>query len=340
MLVTNGLASNVHLQNIQIINCKISSYGWDGIFITGTVGFAGYADVLVQGCEVSGCCNVAAQQNAGFGIGTAGINVGSPITGYGVQNGASFNNVVIFNCYAHNNTGVSDTNWTGSGIFCGQCSNALIGNCIAANNASAAGGSVGIWLADTINSVIDGCESYGTGTATNVDGDGFDLDGGCSHCTIQNCYSHGNAGAGYQVYSYSDGTVTASDSCSVINCISNGDGIGTSNGHPCGINLSEDATQTNVLIAGNTVYCSVSTAAAMWVRGSGASFTGLIAGNKFIVTGSQQMVHNTTGPANMILNGNNYYGTAKFLWNNSTYTSLTAWRTAFPAQEASALVTS
>jgi hypothetical protein len=344
ILFSNGLAGNVHLQNVQVIGCSVTGYGRNGIYVTGSAGIAGYDDVWIEGCTVSGCCTVAFG-----GLGTTGIGIYSPVTGYGISSkGASFNNVVILNCISHDNVGAVDTNWTGSGIFCGECNNALISNCLAYNNGATAGGAVGgpvgIWLADATFSSIDGCEVYNQQTNNNLDGDGFDLDGGCSHCTIKNSYSHGCMGAGYSVYSYTDGTVTASDTCAVINCISVGDGTNATANHPCGINLSADAPQTNVLIARNTVYCSVSTAPAMWVRqgAGGGTFTATITGNSFIVTGSQQMVHSASSPAptSVILNGNNYYGAARFLWNNTTYTSLTAWRTAFPAQEPAALVTS
>jgi len=45
------------------------------------------------------------------------------------------------------------------------------------------------------------CESYRNRTQA-ADGEGFDLDGGCTGCVLQYNYSHDNAGAGYLVYTY------------------------------------------------------------------------------------------------------------------------------------------
>jgi hypothetical protein len=48
------------------------------------------------------------------------------------------------------------------------------------------------------------CEAYNTLTASHKDGNGFIIDGGCTHCTIEYCYSHNNAGAGYQLTQYNN----------------------------------------------------------------------------------------------------------------------------------------
>ena len=344
ILFTNGLASNVHLQNIQVIGCVVSGYGQNGIAVTGTAGFAGYDDVLIQGCTTSGCCTVATGGN-----GVSGIYF-IALTAYGINSAgtnAAFCNVVIANCISHDNVGTLDTNWSGSGIFVAEALNALITNCLAyANGTSAAGaqgGAVGIWFSDCVECVIDGCESYGTGSTAHIDGDGFDLDGGCFHCTIQNCYSHENAGAGFQIYCYNDGTVTTSDHCSVLNCVSINDGTDAVNrptGNSSGIMIGSEttATQTNVRVAGNHVYQSN---AGAWCVACyhDTSVTGIVTGNSFVVVGALVHVHNVTAPAALIFNGNDYYGTLNVLWNNTTFTSLTAWRAAFPAQEPSALVT-
>ena len=37
-----------------------------------------------------------------------------------------------------------------------------------------------------------------------MDGDGFDFDGGCTHCLMQYNYSHDNQAAGFLVYTYKD----------------------------------------------------------------------------------------------------------------------------------------
>jgi len=51
---------------------------------------------------------------------------------------------------------------------------------------------------------IQQCESYRNRTGTAADGDGFDLDGGCTGCILQYNYSHDNDGAGILVYTYAN----------------------------------------------------------------------------------------------------------------------------------------
>lgn len=48
---------------------------------------------------------------------------------------------------------------------------------------------------------IQYCESFGNRTQAS-DGDGFDLDGGCTNCVLQGNYAHDNDGAGILVYTY------------------------------------------------------------------------------------------------------------------------------------------
>lgn len=111
-----------------------------------------------------------------------------------------FTNVLIKNTISHNNPGAKGVSpHSGSGIVVAGANNAIIEHCIAYKNGinnNNAGGPIGIWFWDCINSKIQYCESYNNET-TNGDGGGFDLDGGCSNCIIQYCYSHNNAGAGY-----------------------------------------------------------------------------------------------------------------------------------------------
>jgi hypothetical protein len=80
--------------------------------------------------------------------------------------------------------------------------------CVAYENGAlcddAPGGPCGIWTAVANRVTIQYCESYRNRTGTAADGDGFDLDGGCTQCILQYNYSHDNDGAGILVYTYAN----------------------------------------------------------------------------------------------------------------------------------------
>ena len=75
----NTLAANVHLRGIAVINCSVSGFGQNGIFVQGSAGSAGYDDVLTRGCVAFNCTTISTAGN-----GSAGILVVS-YTGYGRQ---------------------------------------------------------------------------------------------------------------------------------------------------------------------------------------------------------------------------------------------------------------
>ncbi len=64
------------------------------------------------------------------------------------------------------------------------------------------GRSVRHWAASCHRVTIQECEAYANHTGNGLDGDGFDLDGGCTECVLQYDVSHDNDGAGFLVYTY------------------------------------------------------------------------------------------------------------------------------------------
>jgi hypothetical protein len=65
---------------------------------------------------------------------------------------------------------------------------------------------VAIWYAWTSDSVIQDCEAWDNHpSGGSADGGGFDLDGGCTRCVLQNNYSHHNEGAGYLLCTWDPG---------------------------------------------------------------------------------------------------------------------------------------
>ncbi|MCB0854732.1 MAG: T9SS type A sorting domain-containing protein, partial [Bacteroidetes bacterium] len=96
---------------------------------------------------------------------------------------------------------------TGNGIVVGNTDSVLIEFCEAyengKDNSFHGGGPVGIWLWDCNQSIIQFSESHHNHTNSKTDGGGFDLDGGCTNCSLQYNYSHNNDGAGYLIAEYS-----------------------------------------------------------------------------------------------------------------------------------------
>lgn len=87
----------------------------------------------------------------------------------------------------------------------------LVQDCSAACNGrlntNPGGGPVGIWAWDSREVTIEHCISSANCSCAN-DGGGFDLDGGCVNCVIQDCASMDNWGPGYLVSSYPQSAVT------------------------------------------------------------------------------------------------------------------------------------
>lgn len=328
VIFDNNLASNVHLQNIQVLGCDVSGYGLDGIFITGSNGTAGYDNVLIDRCTITGTCSVA---NSGHG--TAGILVHSN-TGYGSgSTSPSFKNVVISNCLAKSNLGTTDTNWTGSGIAVFQTRNGLVINCTADSNgggsiSSGGGGPAGIWTADndTVNIVASVSKNNASGNAE--DGGGFGTDGGSLNCTISDCLSINNAAAGYQIFSYNDGVLTTpNDGTAIINCVSIGDGAAAANNTPCALRIGQGtAVLTNVRVSGCNFYQTVSTAYGAYIDSTVA--TGNITDNSFIHVAGISVVFASGNPSSLTLSGNRYSASAAgatISWNGTSYSDVQQW---------------
>jgi len=190
-----GSSTTIACTDINLINLKINGYaGGSGIGIWSYAATSTISNILIEGCEISGCCN---------GIWATLAETGNTNT---------YTGITVRNCKAYNNFGVYNysDNWSGSGIVLAGCNNSLIEECEAYgngwSNGSGFGGPHGIWMAECSNCVIRNCESHHNGTGTvgarRLDGGGFDIDGGCQNCVVEYCYSHDNAGCGYALFEY------------------------------------------------------------------------------------------------------------------------------------------
>lgn len=192
----NDLPQSDKRKHIRIQRVLAKSFHQDGIYVGGQAtdkSQSGYEDVRIEYCEVS--------DNQYHGIFITGI--------WDYQTTEYANkNVYIGHCKASNNPGdpLFYDNHSGSGIEVDNVEDALVEYCEAYRNGflcnSAAGGPVGIWFHSTNRGVIQYCSAIFNRSGTGLDGAGFDLDGGCTHCTIQYCYARDNDGAGILVWNY------------------------------------------------------------------------------------------------------------------------------------------
>lgn len=208
----NTLPGNKRLKHVRIRNIEAHGFGREllkpksvpegyqvpqgaGILLAGNASDgskSGFEDVEISGCE----CH----DNAYYGI---------LITGYWNARATRYANanVRIVGCRVFENPGdpLFHENHSGSGILVEDCDGGLVDRCVAFENGAlcndAPGGPCGIWTAVANRVTIQNCESYRNRTQTG-DGNGFDLDGGCTGCVLQYNYSHENDGAGYLVYTY------------------------------------------------------------------------------------------------------------------------------------------
>lgn len=109
-------------------------------------------------------------------------------------------------------------------------------------------GTVGLWPARSIGTVVQYNEVYGTLTQGNTDGEGYDIDIGCTNVTVQYNYSHDNQG-GFIVME--GGTVANSSNDTVRYNLSINDSYGGVKGV---FDFGDGAIAPNTQIYNNTVY--------------------------------------------------------------------------------------
>ncbi len=179
-------------------------------------------NVTVQGGDtgiVIAGSNITIENVTIKGAGFAGI-----ATRYTDYPSISKRNIQIINCIVTGTTGnAGQRPHTGHGIVLGGVDGGLISGCTTNENGYPNGeGNIGQWCYDSRNITIqNGISKKNISTGLH-DGGGFDIDGGSSNCTIINCTSEGNTGAGFLVYDY--GSPNPMRDNSVINCITSQDG--------------------------------------------------------------------------------------------------------------------
>lgn len=206
---TSGRILVWDVSNVSIDHVKVTASDDYDVFVGG-----GSVNVTVTDADLSGA------KDAGLGA-------------YGVSN------LIVRNVVAHNNPGNAASSTSGSGIELGYVSGGTITSCTAyangGKNAANGGGPVGIWAYQSSDVTIQACESYGN-KSRGQDGGGFDLDGGCTNCSLVNDSSHGNAGPGFLMCQYAGASAWSNNT--IIDCSSTNNSVGLELYTPAGMSLN------------------------------------------------------------------------------------------------------
>jgi hypothetical protein len=322
--VNNNQGGNTKLAGPTIDNVTVSGYGLSGILIQGGNGSSGFNNVMIENSTIHDSTGNGAQLTGCIVFNAASYGSGTMTPAH--------TNVTIQNNLAYNCTGKSsgNKNWTGSGIMLGETSTALVtGNVVHDFGTSAnysGGGPYGIWANDSAGITISFNEVYNGNSLSNIDGGGFDLDGGVINSVVEYNYAHDNAGPCVLMYAYNDGSVTTwHDNTARYNVCQNN--ASTNLGELfCG--NSSGARMTNCNMYSNTLYHSTTTAPLIRINGVYGTLTGTIANNILIVTSSLALFVNAAGHGNMRFNGNLYTGPGTYTWEGTNYTSFTSFQSA------------
>jgi hypothetical protein len=247
----------------------------------------------------------------------------------------------IAHCYAYDNPGKSQylTNWSGTGILMSGTNGGTIEHCTAYSNGSTIGsgtgantGSIGIWMAECDDVIIQYCESYGN-TAWGVDGGGFDMDGSVHRGIIQYCYSHDNKGNGFFCYEW--GSARGCVDNIIRYCISENDGTDSDHAAFC-ISGGNNTATTGTKMYNNVGYIRNGyPAIKTWKNTSNTQ----IKNNIFYFPSANNMFSGDDADA-FTLDNNMYYvadgSTLSFRYNAVDYAGLVAFKTA-SAQEANGI---
>ncbi|MEO7801883.1 MAG: T9SS type A sorting domain-containing protein [Ginsengibacter sp.] len=304
------------LKLIVIDSVEVYGYHNSGISVAGWNKKTGYRDVSITNCK--------SHDNGTAGI---GIYAESPYVHKNVY--LAYN--TVFNNFGNpeNTTGNS-----GSGIVLGNVDTAVVEYCTSYENGalhkSVDGGPNGIWAYESNKVVLQFNEAHHNTTGTSKDGGGFDLDGGCINSIIQYNYSHDNYGAGLMVAQHRYASATKNNT--IRYNISENDGRKNNYGAVHLWTAGSNGGIQGVEIYNNIIYLSAisgSTAKAFF-KNSGYISSVNVRNNIFQVTGSFQLI-SMPSATGVTFQGNNYWSSGssfKILWGATTYTSLSAWRTA------------
>ena len=247
LFLTQGLTGKKY-KGITLTGLEVSKFGGCGIdFFAFTDWYSvtakdGFRDVLIDSCSVSGCRENGIQFSAG------------DITSFYQHANLTIRNTVSYDNPGHPNLKAHK----GSGLLISHIDTVLIERSAAYGNGTlnkTTMGPGGIWVYCANKALIQYCESYKNDCGTGADGLGFDLDGGVTNSTVQYCYSHDNAGAGYLLGDYGVGTHPWTNN-TVRYCISINDA--RKNNSPITLFTASGVNWDGLKFYNNTIYATPS----------------------------------------------------------------------------------
>jgi hypothetical protein len=306
--------ASAKLGNSQVTNCDIGYFKLAGIAFESST----------RDNTQCGFSKIIATNNSVHNNGIAGITSDGPYIGgstYAFDSAYVAYNTVFHNFGLQTSTG----NHTGDGIVLSDCAGGKIEYNTAYNNgwynSNNGGGPAAIWCWDSKNLVFQYNEAYNNGSGTNIDGDGFDLDGGATNCIMQYNYSHNNKGAGFLLWEFGDIRIHNANNIIRYN-ISENDG---SNPEYGSIHIGGDISGNNFY--NNTLYSTTCKA----VNVQGGSNNNFV-NNIMYATSSYGILSSTGNAATAFFFNNDYWGGSQginFYIGSSVYTSLSAFRQSF-----------
>jgi hypothetical protein len=247
----------------------------------------------------------------------------------------AFVDLYIGNCEMDHNNG-SGT------VICGT-QQGLIEDSVFHNNAR----NGGLWTYATWNLTIQRCIAHNNKRGNSPDGFGFDLDGGSKGCIIQYCLSYNNETPGFVIFNYNDSPPTRDNI--IRYCISENDCRLQQDWGSFMINAyGTNAPITNCHIYNNIAYLTtrgttVPVQGLYGKKGNSAHIGCSFRNNVVYLSGAGadlRLVGCNSGsdlPSQVLWQNNVYYvtdpTTRRYNINGTTYTSLSAWRTAKSGQE-------
>jgi hypothetical protein len=287
-----GIHTDITVQNF-------TATGGGGNYVGGDTGSAGWSNVTIQNFVITGA--------AADGLGVYGNVVnGRTNSNITVQNG------VISGCGQN-------------GCYIGNTQTGLIHNVVAHHNGATdtSAGPVGLWCYESDSIVIQFCEAYNNSSPVGIpDGDGFDIDGGSTNCTIQYCYAHDNWGAGFLLWNYNN---LLWNNNTVRYCIGQNNGAGNTSAFYAEVTIG---SCPNALVYNNTFYNNESGGRVIAIESASAG--GRFANNILYSTSNPLVLTSAGSPSFLQFTGNDYFASSTFVisWNNVNYSSVAAWQTA------------
>lgn len=324
------------IRNLVITGAGYASNSGDGIDFTYTRGWETVAGITVNNVNVSGFGGVGIHVEATNGV-YKGITITNSQThdngegGLGVHaQGGHAANIYVGRVRAYHNAGADRTD-SGYGIYIIGARNVVVERSVTYDNGWLPGNSGltgGIEAIHCDRVLLQYNESYGNKSAT-FDGDGIILDI-TTNSVMQYNYTHDNYGAG--LFIGAEPGFSSNNNIVRYN-ISQNDARRKNYG---GIFVWQNVSNTRIY--NNTIFVSPSTTGTpAAIRFSGFSGTSAhVRNNIFVTTGGVPLVVYNGGGSGVLFQGNDYWSSGsafKIQWVGSTYSSLTAWRTATGAEK-------